>query len=196
MTACVWVCVCAHMYHTQCFRNHNSHSKIAETVAAHCSGCNAAAVNHVSYKKMATLRDGAVSDLHVIRTAAAACSRFSSWERLMTSWIQCFTRCKAVHKPKWKFIIQSSTFKHFFSVLKLTSTKCGLKEEMKNLPSEGQAINREVIHVWEQMKLTLQSDKQGWAVHQKSLLGNAWRSLVSQTSRIQASVLPTQSSPV
>lgn len=91
-------------------------------------------------------------------------------------------------------IIHKQAF--FFFVLKLTSTKCGLKEEMKNLPSEGQAINREVIHVWEQMKLTLQSDKQGWPVHQKNLLGNAWRSLVSQTSRIQASVLPTQSSPV
>lgn len=85
MTACVWVCVCAytHVPHTECFRNQNSHSKTAEMVAAHCSGCNKVAVNHVSYRKIVTLRDGAVSDLHVIRTAAVACSRsIDTWQVL------------------------------------------------------------------------------------------------------------------
>lgn len=41
------------------------------------------AANHVSYKKMVTPRDGAASDLHVIRTAAVACSRsVDTWQVL------------------------------------------------------------------------------------------------------------------
>lgn len=112
---CGCVCVCTLMYHTQCFRNHNSPSKIVEMVVAHCSGCNSVAVNHVSYKKTVTLWDGAVSDLHVTMTAVVASFRSrDTWQllspkRWMTLWIQCFmcwtlwcynrgggTRCKTV----------------------------------------------------------------------------------------------------
>lgn len=73
---CGCVCVCAYSCtHTALWRKKkksNSHCKIAETLAAHCSGCNGVAVKHVSYKKRLTLRDAAVSDLHVDRTVMVA----------------------------------------------------------------------------------------------------------------------------
>lgn len=74
---CVGVYVCVHTpVPTQPFggkkKKSNSHCKIAETLAAHCSGCNGVAVKHVSYKKRLTLRDAAVSDLHVDRTVMVA----------------------------------------------------------------------------------------------------------------------------
>lgn len=73
MTACVWVCMCVcillYPHSSLEEKKSNSHCKIAETLAAHCSGCNGVAVKHVSYKKKTvTLRDAAVSDLHVVRT--------------------------------------------------------------------------------------------------------------------------------
>lgn len=41
------------------------------------------AVNHVSYKKTVTLRDGAVSDLHVTMTAVVASFRSrDTWQLL------------------------------------------------------------------------------------------------------------------
>lgn len=93
---CVGVYVCIPIYHTQCFRNHTLPCKTVGMVAAHCSSCNGVAVNRVRYKMTVTLWDGAVSDLHVTRTAVVASSRSrDTWLLLsqkswVASWIQCF----------------------------------------------------------------------------------------------------------
>lgn len=93
---CGCVCVCILIYHMQCFRNHTLPCKIVKMVAAYCYGCNGVAMNRIRYKMTVTLRDGAVSDLHVTRTAVVASFRSGdtwlllSQKRWMASWIQWF----------------------------------------------------------------------------------------------------------